>query len=851
MNYTGAASAAVLNEANAAHFAANLIDGLVLVEGLSQAIVREPDLLAGSISETISGAQGGSVRVTGQVANNRTGWIQLDYNSFAEDGVTLNGREVQTILAPRTSTSGHVRLSYYGLRWQTTDGHFEFTGSLTRRESGHAPAIHATDVDMIVRNLDTGELRRLGPWQYDMRFDLSAGGHRIPAFSAPVYSAEFGVATTTFQEPLDFGRDRPIAEEGVLEITAGPHRGKVDFSGANGTSFQLVGLNRHFGALLFTASNGRVSTRRLAWDEEYDRIVPGAGIVSAAAGPLYRAEIDQRVDLEGRMAEHTGAQAIHHAWRFIAVPPGSQAAMQEPQSPTPWFIPDRFGTYLVEQRVSSGGQEHRDYARVLVLDWDPNIPHDTFIPNEAPNGGPDQRVGLGASLTLDGRRSGAGLALQERFISWGLPDALGGAYAESPVITGVAQQRGGHAASISVFVPGRGDEWAVSNVFVDTPFWNHRPLLLADDDGVLFRPTDVAYTDYDGNGEMDLVVSRWIPLLGDSMEGQAGAMLTVIPVNGSGDLGVPRHFALPFAGAIAVDDLNGNGRKDVVVRGGGQIAIFYQQADHQLHPGPAFTIGSCRWLPDEQGGLVHIGDVTGNGRADIVAAGNCEDGAEPVNNAVVTLVQDDAGDFSLVATSIGSGLLGTLTAGDLNGSGLMDVAMRYGGLSTGGLQIGYAQADGRFALEQVPLGGPIGAPLVSDLNGDGRDDIAILAGAAVELFFARPGGGFDRQSDAAGSVLPGDQVFSADLDGDGRRDLLLVNEFTDGGGPRIHMMMQNSLGRFEERFPMPLFSSPPYPGTRLLAVDLNGDGRDDIVAVRVSHRSLIHRATLEISIQRP
>lgn len=849
--YTGASSAAVLDEANAAHFTANLIDGLVLVEGLSQAIVREPDLVRGPISETISGAQGGSVRVTGYVASNGTGWFQLDYNGFAEDGVTLNGREVQTILAPRTSSSGHVRLSYHGMRWQTADSQVEFTGSLTRRESGHSPAIHATDIDMIVRNLDTGELRRLGPWQYDMRFDISAGGYRIPAFAAPVYSAEFGVAMATLQEPLDFGRDMPMVDTGTLEITAGPHRGKVNFSGANDTSFQLVGLNRFFGALLFTASDGRVSTLRLAWDEEYDQVLPGAGVVSAAAGPLYRGELDRRVDLEGRMAEHSGAQSIRHEWRFVAVPPGSEVELQEPQSPTPWFIPDRFGTYLVEQLVTRGAQEHRDYARVLVLDWRPDFVHDTFIPNEAPNGGADQRVDLGASLTIDARRSGAGLALQQRFISWSLPDALGGAYAEGPVITALAQQRGGHAASLNVYVPGRGDEWAEYNVFVDTPFWNHRPLLLADDDGVLFRPTDAAFTDYDGNGEMDLVVSRWIPLRGDSMEGQAGAMLTVIPVNGSGNLGTPRHFALPSAGAIAVADLNSDGRKDVVLRGGGQIAIFYQQADHQLHPGPVFNIGSCRWLPDEHGGLVHIGDVTGNGRADIVAAGNCEDGPEPVNNAVVTLVQDGAGNFTLVATSIGSGLLETLTAGDLNGNGLMDIAMRYGSFSTGGLQIGYAQADGRFALEQVPLSGPIGAPLVSDLNGDGRDDVAILAGVAVELFFARSEGGFDRQSDAAGSVLPGDRVFSADLDHDGRRDLLLVNEYTDGGGPRIHTMMQNSQGRFEGRFPMPFFSSPAYPGTRLLAVDLDGDGRDDIVAVRVSYRSLIHRATLEISMRRP
>lgn len=815
-------------------------------------MIQEPDLLPGTILNTIFGAQGGSVRITGRIASNRTGWIELNYDGFTEDGVTFDGREVQTILAPRTSSSGHVRLSYYGMRWQSGDDHFEFTGSLTRRDSGIAPTIFATDIDMIVRNLATGELRRLGPWQYDMRFDLAAGGYSLPAFAAPVFSADFGVATATLPEPLSFGRDMPNEESGALEITAGPYRGRVHFSGADGTSFEVVGLNRHFGALVFRGDDGRISTRRLTWDDEYDQIVPGAGNISAAAGRLYRGEIRQRVELEGRMAEHSGAQAVQHEWQFIAVPPGSEAAIQEPQSPTPWFIPDRFGTYLVEQRVIHGAQEDRDYARVLVLDWNPDYVFDTFIPDEVPDGGPDQRVALGGSLTLDGRRSGAGLGLQQRYISWSLPSALGNIFANAPIVNTVAQQRGGHAATIEVNAPGNNGKWAQVNVFVDTPFWNHRPLLLADDDGVLFRPTDVAYSDFDGDGAMDLVISRWIPLLGDSVEGQAGAMLTVIPVGSGSELGPPRHIALPYAGAVAVDDLDGDGRKDVVLRGGGQIAIFFQQADHQLHPGPAFVVGSCRWLPDDRGGLVHIGDVTGNGRADIVAAGNCEDGPEPVNNAVVTLVQDDAGNFTMVATPNGSGWLTALTTGDLNGNGLMDIATLYGDIGNGGLQIGYGQADGQFVLEQTPLGRSVGAPVVSDLNGDGRDDIAILANGALESFFARPEGGFDRQSDVAGSVAPGDQLFSADLDGDGRQDLLLIKEPTDGSGsPQLQVMMQSPAGRFDEPFRMPLLSAAPYPGTRLLAADLNDDGRDEIVAVRTSHRSMIHRATLEISMQRP
>lgn len=865
VGYDGPTTPAQLDEGNAAHFTANLIDGLVLVESFfSEMILRELDLVTGRISRTVAGSQGGRAVVSGNIARDRTGWIQVEYENFAEGGITLNGREVQTILAPRTSTAGSVRLSYYGLRFQSGNDRFEFTGSLTRQESGLDPISSTISVDMLITDLGMGEWRRLGPWQYQVRFHPGEGVFRIPAASFPVYSPEFGVANASVQQPLEFGQDFADygpGDPGPIEISPGPHRGELLFGGANGSRFRLAGLNRFFGALVFEGNDGRLSTRRIAWEDQYDLIVPGAGVVVASAGPAYRGEVFERVTLEGRMAEHTGSQRIQHEWRLVALPPGSESTLQDSQSPTPWFVPDRFGTYLIEQKVTDGILENTDYARVIVLDWQADIPIDTAIPGVTPYGGADRRVALGASLTLDGRTSGAGVPLQKRFISWSMPDTLGGELIDAPVTSVIAMQRGGYSASVDVVVPGLNTESAAVNVFVDTPFWSHRPLLLADEAGVLVRPTDVALADYSGNGTADLIVSRWIPALDrddDGLEQQQGALLTVYPVGSGGRLGDPRNFTTPFAGAMAVADLDGDGRKDIVLRGDRQVAVFFQQADGHLQAGPMFGLGPCRNLPHDRGGLVHIGDVTGNGRPDIVAAGACEQDNLPVST-LITLVQEEPGTFSAVHTPIGDGWLSSLVAGDLNGNGRMDIAMGAGFIGGGGLQVGFARADGGFDFEYFLLGSSVSGPVVSDLNGNGRNDVAIIADGALELFLQRPGGGFDRRTDATGQVGSddrpfglGDWLFAGDLNGDGHTDLLLVG-WSGGGLSRYetHVMMQDSQSRFERPVHMPLLSSEPRDGTRILVADLDGDGKGEIIAGRSNGRFGIHTGTLEISIQRP
>lgn len=125
-----------------------------------------------------------------------------------------------------------------------------------------------------------------------------------------------------------------------------------------------------------------------------------------------------------------------------------------------------------------------------------------------------------------------------------------------------------------------------------------------------------------------------------------------------------------------------------------------------------------------------------------------------------------------------------------------------------------------------------------DFNGDGRGDLAVLehrgsAGIAVAVLASRPtGGGFTPLADWAvePELAPGDVVpLEADVNGDGRDDIVLIarSGASTGGGPRVslyrsgdHGSTRVDLGSLPEGLP----SIRQAWGT----ADLNRDGLDDL-----------------------
>ncbi|MER7893706.1 DUF2961 domain-containing protein [Micromonospora sp. NPDC094482] len=298
----------------------------------------------------------------------------------------------------------------------------------------------------------------------------------------------------------------------------------------------------------------------------------------------------------------------------------------------------------------------------------------------------------------------------------------------------------------------------------------------------------------------------------------------VVAVDGAGNTGAPSAEVSATTRPRAASDVDGDRRDDAVVFTRGTAADVFAS----LSDGGRFVQDGWLWndffAPGAE--LPFTGDVNGDGRAD-----------------AITFTRGELADV-YVGLSTGSGFAGGAkwhdffavgtempAVGDVNGDGLTDIitftrgenADVYVALSTGsGFGPGLKWHD-RFAVGTE-------VPAVGDVNGDGRDDIVTFtrgtheqADVYVSLSdgtrFAEEGWKWHDHF-AVGSELPA----VGDVNGDGRDDIVA---FTRGTAGDVFVSLSDG-GRFvQDNWKWhDLFAL----GTELPGVgDFDGDGRADVV----------------------
>jgi hypothetical protein len=190
--------------------------------------------------------------------------------------------------------------------------------------------------------------------------------------------------------------------------------------------------------------------------------------------------------------------------------------------------------------------------------------------------------------------------------------------------------------------------------------------------------------------------------------------------------------------------------------------------------------------------------------------------------------------FRVVSPGLG------IAAADLSASGRKDIIMTGytplagGGPSTRGVFVFRNIAPGRYAAPEFIAGGNAGAVTVADFTGDGRPDIVLDAGGAnIDLLAQLPGGAWapaQRLHPAAMNCDPVNDtrlhpLLQADFDGDGRLDIAYSAVCASSN---VAVFFQNGDGTFTEHV-VPN-ADAIYEG-RLLAADVTGDGRPDLIVV--------------------
>jgi trimeric autotransporter adhesin len=260
--------------------------------------------------------------------------------------------------------------------------------------------------------------------------------------------------------------------------------------------------------------------------------------------------------------------------------------------------------------------------------------------------------------------------------------------------------------------------------------------------------------------------------------------------------------------------LRGNGTLDIIVGSfkTNQIAVLLGNDDGTFQPPAFYTVGSATNTPTS----LTTGDFNDDGNLDVAVANTGD-------NTVSILLGNASGALTVSGEPINVGRdPEAIRAGDFNGDGYSDLAVA--NYQDGTVTSLLNNENGTFTASTISVGSGAGSgPQALAITGSGSSLLLAVANYkdnTVSVMQSNGSGAFGAQTIVSVGKGPDDVNF-ADFNGDGIEDLVVSN-YTDGA---VDLLLGSGGGAYTLSRPFPVGNNP-YSAA---VADIDQDGTPDVV----------------------